>query len=250
MHIRELKDQDFPETDERRTEAESDAGPRPLPGAGGAGAGRAHLFSGYPLQAEFLSVIQKMSRERKLTVILSLHELDLAERISDRIACVRGDCIDRFGTPEEIFSKGYVRELYGMTAGAYDELTGSLELEKTPGEPEVFVIAGCGAGNAHLPQAPERGRPLCRRGPVGKTIWTIRRPGPWLQSWYLRSPISPFRRKKISQAKKLIDGCRQVNLRARPGDGRQPGGGTAGSGSLWAGAGKALNKRGGIGRAE
>ena len=67
---------------------------------------------------EFLSVIQKMSRERKLTVILSLHELDLAERISDRIACVRGDCIDRFDTPEEIFSNGYIRELYGMTAGA------------------------------------------------------------------------------------------------------------------------------------
>ena len=52
---------------------------------------------------EFLSVIQKMAKERKLTVIMSLHELDLAERISDRIACVRGDCIDRFGTPEEIF---------------------------------------------------------------------------------------------------------------------------------------------------
>lgn len=40
---------------------------------------------------EFLSIIQNMSRTRKLSVIMSLHELDLAGRISDKIACVRGD---------------------------------------------------------------------------------------------------------------------------------------------------------------
>ena len=40
---------------------------------------------------EFLAIIQNMSRERNLSVIMSLHELDLAGRISDKIACVRGD---------------------------------------------------------------------------------------------------------------------------------------------------------------
>ena len=78
---------------------------------------------------EFLSIIQKMSRTRNLSVIMSLHELDLAGRISDKIACVRGDRIDRFGTPEEIFSEGYIQKLYRMTAGSYDERTGNLELE-------------------------------------------------------------------------------------------------------------------------
>lgn len=77
---------------------------------------------------EFLSIIQKMSRTRNLSVIMSLHELDLAGRISDKIACVRGDRIDRFGTPEEIFSEGYIQKLYRMTAGSYDERTGNLEL--------------------------------------------------------------------------------------------------------------------------
>ena len=37
---------------------------------------------------EFLSILQKLCRERELTVILSLHELELAEKISDRILCV------------------------------------------------------------------------------------------------------------------------------------------------------------------
>ena len=73
---------------------------------------------------EFLSIIQNMSRERNLSVIMSLHELDLAGRISDKIACVRGDKVDRFGTPEEIFTQGYIPQLYQMTTGSYDERTG------------------------------------------------------------------------------------------------------------------------------
>ena len=79
---------------------------------------------------EFLSIIQNMSRERNLSVIMSLHELDLAGRISDKIACVRGDKVDRFGTPEEIFTQGYIPQLYQMTTGSYDERTGDLELPK------------------------------------------------------------------------------------------------------------------------
>ena len=77
---------------------------------------------------------------------MSLHELDLAGRISDKIACVRGDKVDRFGTPEEIFTQGYIPQLYQMTTGSYDERTGDLELPKTEGEPKVFVIGGNGTG--------------------------------------------------------------------------------------------------------
>lgn len=97
---------------------------------------------------EFLSILQEMSRERNLTVLMSLHELDLAGRISDKIACVRGDRIDRFGTPEEIFTRGYIPGLYQMTTGSYDELTGDLELPPTKGKPEIFVIAGNGTGTS------------------------------------------------------------------------------------------------------
>ncbi len=95
---------------------------------------------------EFLSIIQNMSRKRGLSVIMSLHELDLAGRISDKIACVRGDKLDRFGTPEEIFKDGYIRELYGISVGSYHERSGDLELDKITGEPKTFVIAGDGSG--------------------------------------------------------------------------------------------------------
>ena len=55
---------------------------------------------------ELLDILKELVRERRVAVVLSLHELDLAQRISDRILCVRGEGIDRCGTPEEIFSGG------------------------------------------------------------------------------------------------------------------------------------------------
>lgn len=131
---------------------------------------------------EFLSIIQNMSRTRNLSVIMSLHELDLAGRISDKIACVRGDRIDRLGTPEEIFSEGYIQKLYQMTAGSYDERTGNLELEPVQGKPEVLVLSGNGTGTAVYRRLQRRVFPLLP-GFCGKMTWTIRQQKHWRRRW-------------------------------------------------------------------
>lgn len=97
---------------------------------------------------EFLSVLQELSRKRSLSVILSLHELDLAERISDKVVCIRGDRVDRFGPPEEIFVPGYIAQLYEIGTGNGGEYRGMPELPPAKGKPEVFVLAGNGTGAA------------------------------------------------------------------------------------------------------
>lgn len=99
---------------------------------------------------------------------MSLHELDLAGRISDKIACVRGDRVDRFGTPEEIFTEGYIPKLYQMTTGSYDELTGDLELPAVQGEPKVFVLTGNGTGTGVFRASAKRRYPFCSGNSVGK----------------------------------------------------------------------------------
>ena len=63
---------------------------------------------------EFLSILEKMKEERKLTVIMSVHELDIAQKISDRILCLKGDTVDKFGTPDEVFTKDYIRSLFDV----------------------------------------------------------------------------------------------------------------------------------------
>ncbi len=71
---------------------------------------------------ELLGILKNMVLEKNLAVIMSLHELDLAQKISDIVVCVHGDTIERFGTPEEIFTNEYIHTLYGMTSGSYNEL--------------------------------------------------------------------------------------------------------------------------------
>ena len=76
---------------------------------------------------ELLTVLKRMVRENDLAVLLSLHELELAQRVSDTVVCVAGDRIDRIGTPEEIFTRAYIAKLYQMEHGKYDPCFDSLE---------------------------------------------------------------------------------------------------------------------------
>ena len=62
-----------------------------------------------------------------LTILMSLHELDLAARVSDTVVCVAGDRIDRVGPPSEIFTPDYIAALYRMEPGKYDPCFDSLE---------------------------------------------------------------------------------------------------------------------------
>ena len=63
---------------------------------------------------EFLTLLQRLARERQMAVIMSLHEVDLARGISDKIACVKDGRIERFGTVDEIFTPGFIEELFGI----------------------------------------------------------------------------------------------------------------------------------------
>lgn len=95
---------------------------------------------------EFLSILQELRKQKNITVIMSLHELDLAERVSDKILCINGKYVERFGTPEEIFKEGYISKLFCITSGTFDETTTGMELKAAEGSPKVFVIAGGGTG--------------------------------------------------------------------------------------------------------
>lgn len=95
---------------------------------------------------ELLGILRSMAKNAGITVIMSLHEIDLAQKISDRIICVKGDRIAAFGPPEEVFSEEHIRGLYGVEHGFYDPVFGSIELARPEGEPRVMVLSACGTG--------------------------------------------------------------------------------------------------------
>jgi len=95
---------------------------------------------------ELLSILRNMAKERNIAVIMSMHELDMAQKISDFVMCVKGEYISHYGTSKEIFTRELISELYGLSNGSYNPLFGSMEMGKPSGEPKFFVIAGGGTG--------------------------------------------------------------------------------------------------------
>ena len=95
---------------------------------------------------DLLSILRDMAKMKHITVIRSLHEIDLAQKIADKIICVKGDTISHFGRPEDIFEENMIRDLYDINNGFFDPLFGSIELPKPEGEAKTFVICGNGTG--------------------------------------------------------------------------------------------------------
>ena len=92
-----------------------------------------------------LTLLRHMA-ENGITVIMSLHEIDLAQKVSDKVMCVKGEAISHFGPPEEIFQEKIINALYDLDNGSYDVNFGSLEFPGAQGEAKVFVLSACGSG--------------------------------------------------------------------------------------------------------
>ena len=68
---------------------------------------------------DFLSILQELREKKGLTVIMSLHELDLAKIVSDKILCLKGGYVERYGTPEEIFESDFIERLFDLKKGSF-----------------------------------------------------------------------------------------------------------------------------------
>ena len=95
---------------------------------------------------ELLDILKTLVRQQGLAVAMSLHELDLAQRVSDTVVCVEKSGALRMGPPEQIFTEENIRALYGLTQESYNPLFGCAELPPVQGEPQIFVIGGGGSG--------------------------------------------------------------------------------------------------------
>ena len=110
---------------------------------------------------ELLSILRGMAKEKGITVIMSLHEIDLAQKVSDKILCVKGETIDTYGTPEEVFEEGNIRALYDIDQGFFDPCFGSIELPQPAGEPRILVLSACGTGIPVYRALQKRNLPFC-----------------------------------------------------------------------------------------
>lgn len=109
---------------------------------------------------ELSAILLRLARERGVTIVMSLHEIDLAARVSDLVMGIGAHGVEVFGAPEAVFTEANVTRLYGISSGAYDALSGSVELPCAEGQPRVFVLGGMGRATAVYRRLTREGTPF------------------------------------------------------------------------------------------
>ena len=71
----------------------------------------AHLDLRY--QAEVVGLLRRVNRERKMTVILVAHDLNLAAEVCDRLLLLSAGRVARLGPPEQVLEEDVLRSVYG-----------------------------------------------------------------------------------------------------------------------------------------
>ena len=74
----------------------------------------AHLDMGY--QIETMELLGRLVRERNLTVLCVLHDLNLAARYCDRMSFISGGKVFADGTPGEVMTEENIGEVFGISA--------------------------------------------------------------------------------------------------------------------------------------
>lgn len=79
-------------------------------------------------QIELLDILRQLVREREMSIVMSLHELPLARVASDWVVCIKDGVVMAQGRPEEVFVSQTIDELYDLTPGSFDPVTGGIRL--------------------------------------------------------------------------------------------------------------------------
>jgi iron complex transport system ATP-binding protein len=96
---------------------------------------------------ELIEILRKLTKEKGITVILSLHEIDMALKSCDKVILVNKGKIIAYGTPEDVVDENTIEKLYGIKEANLNNLLGSIELSNN-NKPKAFVIGGSGYGSS------------------------------------------------------------------------------------------------------
>ena len=95
---------------------------------------------------DVMSILRKMCREKGITIIASLHDVDIASKISDCVALVKNGAVTDNGPPEKRLSGNAVADLYDFDDACFNPALGSIEIRGNGQLGKVFVAAGMGTG--------------------------------------------------------------------------------------------------------
>ncbi|MEA5083193.1 MAG: ABC transporter ATP-binding protein [Lachnospiraceae bacterium] len=75
-------------------------------------------------ELEVLALIQAYTRQKNITTVLTLHDLNMAARFSDKVILLKDGSVYMDGSPEKVITKEAVCEAYGVQAHIHTDRNG------------------------------------------------------------------------------------------------------------------------------
>ncbi|MCC0630707.1 ABC transporter ATP-binding protein [Clostridioides sp. ES-S-0108-01] len=92
---------------------------------------------------ELINILKKLSKEKSISVILSLHEIDIALKSCDKVALIKNNKVIAYGQPEDVVDEDIINSLYELDDKNFNSLLGAVEISNKS-KNEVFIIGGGG----------------------------------------------------------------------------------------------------------
>lgn len=156
---------------------------------------------------EMLSLLRKRAA-RGVCVIASLHEIDLALKLSDRIICVGSQEIREL-SKDHSERDAELRALYDITDEYFDPELGFSELAKVQGNARYFVISSNGKGIETYRTLQKKGIPFAA-GILYPNDAEYRVAKALAVDIIEATPYEPIDERSVENAKKCIDSCEKV----------------------------------------
>jgi len=75
-------------------------------------------------QLEILCILKDLARSKHCSVIMAMHDLNMASRFSDKMLMLKDGCIFAVGTPEEVLTEENIEAVYGIKARVTKSIVG------------------------------------------------------------------------------------------------------------------------------
>ena len=79
-------------------------------------------------QFKLMNLIQRITKERELITLVTLHHLDIAAKYSDRVITLDNGSVYQVGTPEETFTTKMFYDVFGIESEIYRDSADTLHV--------------------------------------------------------------------------------------------------------------------------
>ena len=76
-------------------------------------------------QLEILCILKSLAKTKHCSVIVAMHDLNLASRFSDRMLMLKKGCIFTIGTPDAVLTEENIESVYGVKTQVTNSVLGS-----------------------------------------------------------------------------------------------------------------------------